>query len=71
MIPKKKRKRYKITAVELSKLVNIEVNPDDWESIWNILNLYGDSYIEVKKTIDSIYNNKPNEYIYKYSKSIT
>ena len=71
MIPKKKRQRYKIAAVTLSKLINQNLNVNSWEDIWSLLNSYGNSYYEVKKAITAMNNNKNNEHLYKYSKAST
>lgn len=40
MTPRKKRLRYKASAIRLAKIYDLELNPDSWEEIWALLDEY-------------------------------
>lgn len=48
MISRKKRLRYKTSAALIAKEKNIEINLDDWEQVWNLLDNYEEiSYVYI------------------------
>lgn len=37
MIPRKKRTRYKLSAIRIAENLGIDLDPNNWEQIWSLL----------------------------------
>lgn len=44
LISRKKRLRYKTSAAAIAKDNNLEINLEDWDQIWNLLDKYSETY---------------------------
>lgn len=41
MVPRKKRKRYRVRARAISKRLGVTVNLNNWIMVWELLDRYG------------------------------
>lgn len=62
MISRKKRTRYRDSAIEIAKEHNIPLNTDSWEEIWNILDRFNEPTY--------VYCMKDEQNNYKFGKSV-
>lgn len=69
-IPRKKRSTYKRDAMFIAREQGIELDPEDWESIWNLLDKFDKRASELKY-VYAIVDYKNNLVKFGRAKSVT